>query len=825
MSRNSKLNRKGPIKNLRRPLQVESLEERTLMTCNVISGYVYYDINNNGTYEQGLETPIANSQLELRDANGVVVGTTTTDSTGFYEFSIDEANLGDPTSEFAVKVVDFPSTPTPTNYNNLAAKIGKFDPTKGVLESVEITYGGTITSTISGVNVSPNPDPHITGTVSGQLFLTAPGVNNDSFSVNGEGGEVFNTPANGSFNLGTHSASGSKTITLTGSAINAYIGTGTVDMFASAKGRSLVDGGGYLDSSIRTTGISTVTVKYNYKPFECLEPGDYVIRQTVQPEGYVDGRESKGNSVIPDTPATPNHLGTDEIHVHLVEDVDSENNNFGEVKKARLSGHVWHDKDNDGIRIVNGATEPGESPISGVTIILEGPGGTRTTTTNNEGYYEFLDLDPGTYTVKEIQPTAFLDGKDKQGTLGGTVINLGDVIAQGPNAGTTATEDRIQSITIQAGQHSENNDFGEIRPSSIAGHVWWDKDNDGIRDAGEPPIKNATVTLTGFDDRGPVTKTMQTNENGEYKFDQLRPGTYALKETQPAGYLDGKDSIGTPGGTPRNDAFDNIVLPVEFDGVNNDFGEIKITTPDTPLPKAQNLVGTLPTLSKTQLTTTRNSSNIPTALKNQMSFVVAANITLTGKQPTMAQLQAGLNAIPQNTPAQMKNYIQTLWNSADHRALQVTQIYKDVLGRAPTAQEKAAMTAQLKAGASQIDLLESLYLSNEYQVKNGTGDSMAKALARDILNVTAGTATTDSLVQSMDSQPLSVVVHDLLMSDASLANMIDDVYRATLYRAATPAEIQRLTPQVRAGTTTLDSLAKTLMASSEFFTLASNKIR
>ena len=101
----------------------------------------------------------------------------------------------------------------------------------------------------------------------------------------------------------------------------------------------------------------------------------------------------------------------------------------------------------------------------------------------------------------------------------------------------------------------------------------------------------------------------------------------------------------------------------------------------------------------------------------------------------------------------------------------------------------------------------------------------AKALARDILNVTAGTATTDSLVQSMDSQPLSVVVHDLLMSDASLANMIDDVYRATLYRAATPAEIQRLTPQVRAGTTTLDSLAKTLMASSEFFTLASNKIR
>ena len=58
-------------------------------------------------------------------------------------------------------------------------------------------------------------------------------------------------------------------------------------------------------------------------------------------------------------------------------------------------------------------------------------------------------------------------------------------------------------------------------------------------------------------------------------FDDLRPGTYALKETQPAGYLDGKDTIGTPGGTAGNDQFANIVLGPGVDGINNNFGEIK----------------------------------------------------------------------------------------------------------------------------------------------------------------------------------------------------------------------------------------------------------
>src|SRR5918993_5151499 len=75
-------------KTTRRSPRVESLEPRMLMACNVISGFVYDDANNNGLFDPG-ESPIANSTIELRNASGVVVGSTTTDAFGAYRFETD----------------------------------------------------------------------------------------------------------------------------------------------------------------------------------------------------------------------------------------------------------------------------------------------------------------------------------------------------------------------------------------------------------------------------------------------------------------------------------------------------------------------------------------------------------------------------------------------------------------------------------------------------------------------------------------------------------------------------------------------------------------
>jgi len=57
------------------------------------------------------------------------------------------------------------------------------------------------------------------------------------------------------------------------------------------------------------------------------------------------------------------------------------------------------------------------------------------------------------------------------------------------------------------------------------------------------------------------TLTATSQPDGSYTFGNLRPGTYAVTETQPAGLLDGKDTVGTLGGsTAVNDKISAITV-------------------------------------------------------------------------------------------------------------------------------------------------------------------------------------------------------------------------------------------------------------------------
>lgn len=125
---------------------------------------------------------------------------------------------------------------------------------------------------------------------------------------------------------------------------------------------------------------------------------------------------------------------------------------------------------------------------------------------------------------------------------------------------------------------------GPIQPtvSSLSGFVFVDDNNDGI-DEGEMGIAGVTVTLDGTDDLGQhVSATATTDENGFYKFDNLRPGTYSLHETQPSFYDDGLDSIGTQGGLvdSANDLLYSINLGSGVNGLHNDFGELNTAPPN-----------------------------------------------------------------------------------------------------------------------------------------------------------------------------------------------------------------------------------------------------
>ena len=63
---------------------------------------------------------------------------------------------------------------------------------------------------------------------------------------------------------------------------------------------------------------------------------------------------------------------------------------------------------------------------------------------------------------------------------------------------------------------------------------------------GQPGIAGVTLYLNGLDDRAnSVNASTTTGSTGAYSFTGLRPGTYTVTDSQPAGYLPGKVVAGS----------------------------------------------------------------------------------------------------------------------------------------------------------------------------------------------------------------------------------------------------------------------------------------
>ncbi len=299
--------------------------------------------------------------------------------------------------------------------------------------------------------------------------------------------------------------------------------------------------------------------------FTGLYPGTYNIRQ-VQPNGFLDGAEHVGTV----NGSRQGFNSTNDVISQIVLTSGQEGINYGfcEHLPASVSGRVFHDR-ND-----NGMIDPGEEGIGGVTIrLLQADGSpvmidqngvqtVLTAITDAQGNYKFDNLRAGEYQIQQLQPGGWVDGKDSVGSLGGVLGN-----------------DLFTKIVIRDGDKGVQYNFGEFKLSSISGYVHVDSDGNCIPDSpGDLPISNVTMEL--LDQQGNVIKTTQTDKNGFYQFKDLLPGTYAIRQIQPAEYFTGGQKVGylmghpdvKPGAASSN-LISNITLKSNFNVVQYNFCE------------------------------------------------------------------------------------------------------------------------------------------------------------------------------------------------------------------------------------------------------------
>ena len=303
------------------------------------------------------------------------------------------------------------------------------------------------------------------------------------------------------------------------------------------------------------TGQTTATDALGHYEFHVL-PGTYEVREA-QPGGYLSvgatagtvGGVTRGTVLDSDTITDATLTGSE----------DSVHNDFAETRPAELSGHVYHDADNDGV------FDAGETGIGGATVRVyylpsSGPAPPPVeVVTGADGSWSVSGLMPGDYRVEEVQPSPYLDGLDAAGSAGGTAHNPGD---------------SITGVQLVSGQSGTDYDFGELLPGSISGRVHADRNGDCTYQPGEPLLAGVTVHL--LDGSGTIIDTTQTDAKGEYSFTNLAPGVYGVYEIQPAGYDDGPEHVGSVGGNLlAPDSIVSVDLPSGVDAVRYDFCELE----------------------------------------------------------------------------------------------------------------------------------------------------------------------------------------------------------------------------------------------------------
>ena len=185
------------------------------------------------------------------------------------------------------------------------------------------------------------------------------------------------------------------------------------------------------------------------------------------------------------------------------EDIDLGLQSASSNSNSDISGYVFIDGDGN-------LEQVGEDGMAAITVSLYSCGGTLIDqqTTDQGGYYEFIDVPGGLY---------YITWTDMDGYT--TLLGLDSDIDE--------TEDELSTVCFGIEEDDIQVDMAFLPYSQLGDLVWLDENVDGQQDASEPGLAGIDIILLDEDDN--VIGSTTTDLDGFYRFENLIPGTYRLE--------------------------------------------------------------------------------------------------------------------------------------------------------------------------------------------------------------------------------------------------------------------------------------------------------
>ena len=497
-----------------------------------IKGTIYRDGNRSGALDAG-EKLYEGVTVNLVDADGTVVATTTTDADGTYSFdklpagtysvkvvqdgpiaSLEQTGDPDATKDNASEPITLNNdNPSKTdinfgyvNNNSLSGTVYRDDSRNGDQDGTEPGYSGV---TVQLLDKDGNVVATTTTDANGKYSFSK--LPDGTYSVKVvKDGELADTEQTEDPDANKDNASEPVTLGEDNPSKD-HIDFGYVPDY-SIHGLVYRDGDrnethgatekGYANQTVELRDkdgkvVATTTTDANGAySFEKLPAGDYTVK-VVKDGALTDLDQTEDPDSTKDSTSGVISLSND----HRTQtDV-----NFGYIANNSINGTIYRDGDRDGKK---GDTE---GRYSGVTVQLLDKDGKviATTTTDKDGKYSFEHLPDGTYSVKVVKDGALTD-TDQTGDPDNKLDNASEPITldeKNPTKGDV--------------------DFGYVPNNTITGTVYRDDNRDKTINGDEPGLERVSVQL--LDEDGTILQTLDTAADGSYAFQHLKDGTYTVK--------------------------------------------------------------------------------------------------------------------------------------------------------------------------------------------------------------------------------------------------------------------------------------------------------